>query len=348
LILASALTAACVCSRDGVRPDDAAALQQLSQGFQLDQSKARADLTTLTAGPHVFGSPRQTEVATWIEGRLKEAGVTPVREPFKATVPNPAALGAVGPVATTLERGGVNIYGIAAPGGDAPCAVALASHYDTKDVEGTAYLGANDSGSSTTALLQLLAYVKRAGKGAGLRCAIIGAFFDGEEAVLRDWSDGETRHPAHLQDNTYGSRFAAARLTPCKFDGKDARCLPPELGGKPLVAVILMDMIGSPGLAISRDANSSSSLVALAAKAAGALGKPGAYDTRGGGIEDDHMPYRQAGVATLDLIDFNHLDYWHRAGDDPGTLAMDSIELAGRMALYVAGAAAREPGAYLP
>jgi Zn-dependent M28 family amino/carboxypeptidase len=223
--------------------------------------------------------------------------------------------------------------------------VLLASHVDTKAVPGAEYVGANDSGSSTAVLLQQLAYLQKTAVAGGNpeHCAIAGVFFDGEEAVLPNWSDGETVHPAHIRDNTYGSRHAAGRLTRCAAGGHEGTCLPADLGGAPVVAMILMDMIGSPDLKISRDANSSPALVDLAAAGAAALGAPGAYDALPHGIEDDHMPYKVQGVPVLDLIDFNHLAYWHRPGDEPATISKESLELGARLGLYVAAAVAQNP-----
>jgi Zn-dependent M28 family amino/carboxypeptidase len=254
---------------------------------------------------------------------------------------------ATGPVATTLSKSGVNLYALGATGTSAPCVVALASHYDSKVVPNVDYVGANDGGSSSVTLLHQIAFLKTQSASAlGLTCDVIGVWFDGEEAVLFNWEDGQTVHPAHIQDNTYGSRYAAARLTSCQLDGTAAKCLPAALGGKPLVAVVLMDMIGSKDLHISRDGDSTPALTTLAADGAAALGTPGVYDKLSHAVEDDHIPYRQAGVLVLDLIDFNNLDYWHAAGDDTSHVSYDSMDQAGRIALYVALQVAKDPAAY--
>jgi hypothetical protein len=260
-------------------------------------------------------------------------------------VPNPDALTASGPVEPTQMRNGTNLYAFTGVVPDAPCVVLLASHYDTKEVAGTSYLGANDSGSSTVVLMQQLAYLKSKAEQAKaeLTCEIGGVWFDGEEAVLTNWDDGEKIHPAKLTDNTYGSRYNAGRLTACSYEGKTAKCLPSDLGGKPLVAIILMDMIGSPDLSITRDGFSSQRLIDMAEAAAKGLDMAGRYGATSSPIDDDHIAYRKAGVAGIDLIDFNDLSRWHRAGDDPAFVSPDSMNLAGRLALAVALGAARTP-----
>ncbi len=352
-----AVGVACVCTREGndqekITPSPRPAVTGAAQAFTLDKALAAGDLTEFTKAPHAFGSERQAQLADFIERRATERGARVVRQAFTATVPNPAALDAVGPAQYTLEKQGVNLWAfdVTRPTGDAPCIVAMGSHYDTKEIEGLRYVGANDSGSSSIALLQLAAQVEAALAASTdlvAACDLAFVWFDGEEALLPNWSDGETRHPAKLQDNTYGSRHAAGLLTECKFDGAPAKCLPADLGGKPLVALVLLDMIGSPNLRLSLDSHSTASLTALAAEAAAALGAPEAYDKVAKAVEDDHIPFINAGVAAVDLIDFNNLDYWHRPGDEIANISFESIELASRIGLYVALAVASEPKVFL-
>lgn len=326
---------------------DAAALKYVKD-YALDEAMAAADMAEFTRSPHPFGSPRQNEIIAWLEKRLQDAGIRVIRDRFTATTPNPAALGSPsGPVADTLEVSGANIVALDAVKADASCVVALGTHFDTKIIPGTDYVGANDGGSSTIALIQQLKYFKNKTPNFDTPCDIIGLFFDGEEALLEHWNDGETIHPAKIRDNTYGSRSLASRLSNCTFQDKPAKCLPPSLGGKPLVALVLMDMIGSPGLRISRDSNSSKILRDLTATSAKALEMADRYDRFEQKIEDDHIPFLAQGVPAIDLIDFNNLDVWHRAGDTPEKLSYASIDMASRLAMLVAISIAQEPLTYL-
>lgn len=350
-VMAAALLS-CVCSRTESGKDSTgldAVARDAASGFSLDDTRAGADLAELTQAPHPFGAPRQLEITSWLASRITEMGLTSARESFSATVPNPAALDVnAGPISATQTKDGTNIYALNIMKSDAPCVVAIASHYDTKIVSGVDYVGANDSGSSSVLLLQLLGYLKTHADKVDVTCDIIGIWFDGEESVLTNWTDGEMHHPAKIQDNTYGSRFGAGRTTACTYNGKVARCLPTDLGGKPIMALILMDMIGSPGLLISRDRNSTKDLVALAAQGAEALDLQDHLAKVTTSIEDDHVPYLKIGVPALDFIDFNHLQYWHRAGDDAPQVAMESLKIAGRIALYTALATARSPKVLVP
>lgn len=317
-------------------------------GFELDEAKAKTDMAEFTKSPHPFGSERQKEIIAWLEARLQEGGARVVRDSFIVATPNPAvSSGQTGPVANTIDLAGVNVVALDSVKSEPACVVALGTHFDTKIVPGTSYVGANDGGSSTIALMHQLAYLKAQKVGFDLRCDIIGLFFDGEEAVLLNWTDGQVNHPARIQDNTYGSRSLAGQLTDCSFEGQAAKCLPETLGGKPLVALVLMDMIGSPSLKISRDSLSTKTLSDLAAAGAKALGVEHAYDKYEHAVQDDHIPFLSKGVPAVDLIDFNNLDYWHRDGDTSEKLSYDSIETAGRIALYVALSVARAPKSYL-
>lgn len=345
--IALALSAAlisCVCSRGkggGDVADDAAVLQ-VAKAFTLDESVATADLAELTKAPHPLGSERQAALVPWLETRIGQGGAKSVREPFTATVPNPAALTATGPIAETLEKPGINVWALESIKSDAPCVVALASHYDTKVLDGTDYVGANDSGSSSALLLQLVAYLKANAGKLDTQCDIVAVWFDGEEALLENWSDGERLHPAQIKDNTYGSRHSVSRLTACEFGGKSAHCLPADLGGRPLAALVLLDMVGSKNLKLTREAHSTDSLLTLATSGAKALGYPDVFGA-GQAIEDDHIPFLQKGVPALDLIDFHNIDTWHQAGDSVETLSLESMETAGRIALYTVLMVAREP-----
>jgi hypothetical protein len=329
--------------------------------FKLDTTTQTSDLEMMTREAHPFGSPRQQEISTWIEKRLKDSGARVVRQEFSAQVPNPDLLeNPHFPAPQTIAKSGVNVYALDVVQSQAPCVVALATHFDTKDLsrnyprrlfaspqtpaQGVSYVGANDSASSTAALLAQIDFLRRSQPQPwGLTCDIIGIFFDGEEAVLPNWMDGTSIHPAQSVDNTYGSRFAAASLTDCSYNQQEAKCLPPELGGKPLVALVLMDMIGCPDLLISRDLSSSPQLWSLLEEAAAGLGQVPPIARRPQSIEDDHIPFLRAGVPAIDIIDFEHLDTWHQGSDTVTNISHQSIYLGAKLSLLTALLASQKP-----
>ncbi len=328
--------------------------EKLVGGFKIDPEVGRLDMEVLTKEAHPFGSPRQKFVTGWLEAKIKESRWNSFSEPFEAAVPNPAALSQTG-VPLTLQRSGVNV--IAADGflKGAPCVVAIASHYDTKILENISYVGANDSGSSSIALLQIMADL--GGRGVELRekaggespyvCDIALVWFDGEEAVLPGWGDGLTIHPARMVDNTYGSRHLASKLTLCSFEKTKSLCLPQALGGRPLVALIVLDMIGSPQIKLVKDSFSSPWMVDHLAKVARKLGFESLLEKTFRGVEDDHIAFVKKGVSALDIIDFSNLTYWHTQGDYADKISYDSIQKASTIALALALDIASRPKDFL-
>jgi hypothetical protein len=315
----------------------------------------------MTQEPHPLGSSRQQEIATWIEKRIQASGARAVRQDFSADVPNPDLLeNPQLPAPLTIVKKGVNIYALDVVQPQAPCVIALATHFDTKDLsrkfprdrlgaalspaQGVSYLGANDSASSTVALLAQIDFLRRNRLSPwGLTCDIVGVFFDGEEAVLPNWTDGTSIHPAQVVDNTYGSRFAASALKDCQFNNKKAKCLPPELGGKPLVALVLMDMIGCQDLVISRDLSSSPSLWSVLEEASSSFAGVPPLSERPQVIEDDHIPFLRMGIQAVDVIDFEHLSTWHQESDNIDNISHESIYLGARLSLLTAIFAGQKP-----
>lgn len=301
--------------------------------IRFDEAVLNADLKAIASEPHVFGSPRQKEVAAYIKKRIAAIpGYRVVASPFSAKVPNPALIEEpAGMYALHLDKYGENLFGFSGslkPGG---CVILVASHYDSKRTMGFIYRGANDSGSSTAALLSLMDHWQAAPWVKEATCKPAAAFFDGEEAYLQGWHDGQTRHPAKAEDNTYGSRYEAARLTDC---GSGQLCLPKSLGGYRVAALILLDMIGVPDVSLTLESRSHAGLKKLAlAKDAALYPRATLFKDREElEVLDDHIPFIQRGVPAINLIDFNNLQTWHKPGDDVDKLSAISIQRVSALA----------------
>lgn len=312
---------------------------QVARSFALDRKAAADLLAELTRSPHPFGSDRQAVVADLLVERAKAHGLAAYKQEFWADAPNPAAgvAGASPMLPLTVSRRGINVYARAGVAKNPPCVVLLGSHFDTKIVTGIDYVGANDSGSSSVAIMQILAALRRGNT--AVQCDIAAVWLDGEEATLPGWDDGQYQHPARIQDNTYGSRWAADHLERCGT----SRCLPAELGGGRLVAFILLDMVGSPGLRLTDEAESSAELWKIADEALKTLQLGNLKSPPPRGITDDHVAFLRAGVPALDLIDYEHLEVWHRDGDEAARVSWDSVEQAARIALFTALTAGSAP-----
>ncbi len=183
--------------------------------------------------------------------------------------------------------------------------VILGSHFDTKLFREFRFVGASDGGSSTAALLELARVL--ADRPRPFTIELL--FLDGEEAVV-EWS---------ASDSTYGSRHyvQAARKAG-------------TLGA--IKALILLDMIGDRHLTIRRESNSTPWLTEAIWSTAARLGHGRSFLRETTPIEDDHLPFLQAGVPAVDIID---LDYaaWHTAADTLENVGAESLQIVGDVVL---------------
>lgn len=180
--------------------------------------------------------------------------------------------------------------------------IVLASHFDTKLFREFRFVGASDGASSTAALLELARVIKARPQ---LPFTIELLFLDGEEAT------GEWRGT----DNTYGSRHYVEAA-------RKAGTL------KSLRAMILLDMIGDRQLNIRRETNSTPWLTDIVWAVARRLGHQASFINDALAVEDDHLPFLQAGVPSLDIID---LDYgaWHTVQDTLDAVSARSLQIVG-------------------
>ncbi len=180
--------------------------------------------------------------------------------------------------------------------GREPGYVVVGAHYDTKDVPG--FVGANDGASGTAVAAQLARTIRRP------RHTVKFVFFDGEESP-RGTPDSEFE-----EKGLRGSKVAAPRFA-------DAR------------AMVLLDFVGDRQLAIRYEDNSSPGLWR---KLRSAAHRVGALETfpRGnqGPISDDHVPFADEGVPSIDLIDFD-FPCWHRRCDDMSAVSERSVNAVG-------------------
>ena len=185
--------------------------------------------------------------------------------------------------------------------------VVVAGHYDTKRFDQFRFLGANDGGSSAALLVELARALGP--KRHALNYWLV--FFDGEEAV-RDWS---------ATDSLYGSRHLVEKLS---ASGELSR----------LQALILVDMIGNAQLRIPREEGSTPWLNDLVFNVAQHLGYGKYFAGSQGAVSDDHVPFINAGVSAVDLIDFDYgpdNSYWHSAKDTLDHCSPQSLAIVGRV-----------------
>ncbi len=283
--------------------------------------KIKKDLEYFTNLPHAFGSFRQYQVAEYIAKRGEEQGFEVKSQNFKSITPNPELKG---PGVLKLEKSGQNILWLTKDKAEKPV-VLIGSHYDTKNLQDLAYVGANDSASSSTAVMNFLNYLNQQEP----NCHFVGVWFDGEESVLHNWNDGDSSYPIKIKDNTYGSRYFVSQLKKCDKEW----CLPDT--NKKIIALILLDMIGSKNPKITLDTFSNSELSELMLKSISELG----YQKILGNkipIEDDHTSFLQVGIPSIDIIDFENTNVWHSHGDSLENLSIGSMLMFSKIAIKTA------------
>lgn len=176
----------------------------------------------------------------------------------------------------------------------------IAGHYDTKLFKDITFVGANDGGSSAAFLIELARVLKPR----PMPVPVELLFLDGEEAVV-EWQG---------DDNTYGSRHYVQTAV------KNGTAS--QIG-----ALILVDMIGDRDLRIKRESNSTPWLTEIIWSRARALGRPEFVD-ESTPILDDHMPFLEAGIPAVDIIDLEYPD-WHTATDTLDKISADSLKIVG-------------------
>ena len=191
--------------------------------------------------------------------------------------------------------------------------IVLVSHYDTKPGISDTFVGANDSGSSSGVLLAIGAWLTTQPR---LATTVLLAFTDGEECA-RDYT-------AH--DGLNGSRRLAQQIKE-------------QSPVQPVIAVIVLDMIGDRDLTVTIPRNGTPVLFKTVFDAARAEGVRHAFYLHESNMLDDHVPFLEAGLPAIDLIDFKYgsapglNDYWHTPADTFDKLSAQSLETVGRVTL---------------
>jgi len=184
--------------------------------------------------------------------------------------------------------------------------IAIAGHYDTKLFREFRFVGANDGGSSTAFLIEMARVLNARPNTFTIELL----FFDGEEATLRDWGP---------RDHTYGSQHYVETA-------RNSGTL------STLRALVLVDMIAERSQRFMRESTSTPWLTEIIWSTARRLGYGSVFVDADTPIEDDHVPFLDAGVPATDIID---LDYpaWHTAADTLDQTSARSLQIVGDVVL---------------
>jgi Zn-dependent M28 family amino/carboxypeptidase len=255
-------------------------------------------------GPRPAGSAELEKTRGWIVDQLRSFGLNVSTDEFWVTTP-------IG------ERKMANV--IAELPGESDTIVIISSHYDTKLFKEFKFVGANDGGSSTGALIEIARVLAARKQKPKLTYRFV--FFDGEEAFCANWDDCHNPNPADpkapLPDNTYGSRHYVSQLI-----AKN------ELSR--VKAMILMDMIGYKDLRLGRADLGTMWLTDVVWQTAKQLGYDKQFvDAHEGVGDDDHSPFLKAGVDAIDIIQLNTYPYWHTRDDTLDKVSSKSLKIVG-------------------
>jgi len=96
-------------------------------------------------------------------------------------------------------------------------------------------------------------------------------------------------------------------------------------------AVVIIDMIGDKDLNIHLENNSHAELSREIWDIAAKMGYNKHFiPTPKYSILDDHIPFIEAGMRAIDIIDFDYA-YWHTTEDTPDKLSAESLEIIGKV-----------------
>ncbi len=244
-------------------------------------------------GPRPPGTEAIEKTRTYLTQQLELFGWKVARQAFTDDTPR-GKVGFVNLIATFAAK-------------DAAPSFLICSHYDTKTFDTASFVGANDAGSSTGVLLEL-ARVLAQRPDLARKAELV--LFDGEEAYQ---AFSET-------DGLYGSRYYAKQLV-AQNKTKQYR------GG------VLLDMVGDRSLNITLPPDSPTEMARSIFASAEALNLRKHFTYFDRDIMDDHTPLNEAGIPTIDLIDFDYPP-WHTPDDTIDKLSAESLRTVGAVTSY--------------
>lgn len=197
------------------------------------------------------------------------------------------------------------------PGNTSP-SIIVGAHYDTRPKadrdphpanRSEPILGANDGASGVAVLLELARVLPEE-----TRNRIELVFFDAEDSGDIngwEWIVGSTHYVDSLSDTRK----------------------------EEISAMILLDLVGDKNLRLEKETTSTDSLQDAVWDRAAAMGRNDTFlPTMGARILDDHRPFLEVGIPSLDIIEHAPFpDYWHTLEDTPDKCSGESLAIVGEV-----------------
>ncbi len=267
-------------------------------------------------GVRNYGSIGHTRVRKLIKDEMKSMGYTPNVHSFKAPY--------------IARRTGENIYAFLK--GKSDKYIVLASHYDTRSVaekdpsfslRRNPMVGANDGGSSTAVLLELMRVLKK--REGALPYSIAFVFFDLEDDGNIYNKNQNFNDPNNIlkTDWIQGSiMFAQDNIIP----------------REKIYFGILIDLVGSYDAIFKYESYAYQRFAYLYEyvwDAAASLGYQKYFSkSQWGHIIDDHYPFVNRGIPFIDIIDMGY-KYHHTHADSIDKIDKKSLEVTGNLLEYI-------------
>ncbi|MFH0991881.1 MAG: M28 family peptidase [bacterium] len=279
-----------------------------TQPLQFDEQQAFRYLTKQTSfGPRHPGSKGHAQCQEYLEKELQRLSDAVQLQTFTYL----AADGKAYQLTNIISSFNLN----------ATKRILLTAHWDTravadKDTEEKnrtrPILGANDGASGVAVLLEIARQMKLLAPPIGVDLIL----FDGEDV-------GTSGKPETF---CTGSRYFAKNKAQ---------------GFRPRFAINL-DMIGDAVLEIKREQYSDQyarDVVDLVFKSAAEVGSVQFKNVPGFQVYDDHVPLNEAGIRSIDLIDFDYpnseKNYWHTLEDTPIHCSPKSLGAVGKALIHL-------------
>ena len=260
--------------------------------------------TIVSFGPrHTAAQPMPgwSKQLDYIENELTAAGLKPVRD----TWTDRRELLTFSNISVTIP-------------GKKPDRIVLACHHDTKCTQGHSdparnfhFVGANDGGSAVALLLALAPVIAATQRDATIELL----FLDGEESLDWTWNDAARA--------LFGSKRYVQRYLEGLQQGQAA----------PIRALVLLDMVARTDLHLQEELYSTERLRKIAFSAAVATGREKSFFRSAESASDDHVPFLEAGIPSLDLIDLKDNPHWHKPTDTIENCSPKSLQITADVVL---------------
>lgn len=318
------LLTACPSKNDTVETTtDAAAEPALPKAPAFNADSAYAfTAKQVSFGPRVPNTTAHVKTGDWIISKFKEAGLTVKEQPFEAMAFDGKMLKSRNIIAQYMPQ--------------APRRVAIFAHWDTrpfadkdKEKKNAPLDGASDGASGVAVALEMARVLGAQKDSLAPGVGVDFILFDSEDYGYDGSTQSEKKNLLGNQSGwCLGSQYWAKNVLPAGYK--------PNYG-------ILLDMVGAKGGKFTREELSRQKAPDVVEKVWNTAAQLGFSDNflfaDGYGIEDDHVYTNQAGIRTIDIIDFlpngEFQPYHHTTQDNMSIIDRRTLKAVGQTLLTV-------------